>query len=256
MLHRIRPRPLLDLARRDLPGPLDVINLIHTGRWSHYRWYALLVTPPLLAVGGRPLWMGRTETVVHGERQADKFLVVRYPSQRRFLAMTLNPYYLAINLLRESGVRRFEASFTHAMHTAPQLRSARTLVAVHLRGADDDAIDAVRALTEPIAGPCVYATRAVASLGFLEPPAPTDPHPLSFPQIALFAPPRDAALPLQALAELAPRLEEHVDACVVQVYRQEPASVYRPSLRGGEDEHAAAPAARPDVPGADPVTVP
>lgn len=236
MLTRIRPRPLLALFRRDLPGPLDVINLIHTERWSHYRWYALLVTPPLLAVGGRPLWMGKREHAVHGEPQADKFLVVRYPSHRRFLAMTLNPYYLAINRLRESGVRRFEASFTHASHTATDLPSARVLVAVHFTtpAGDDDALEAVRDIAEPVAGTLVYATRAIASLGFLDPPEPTDPHPLRLDQIALFALPQGAEVPLGALGALGERLDAVTGACAVQVYRREPASVYRPSFRGEE----------------------
>ena len=42
MLTRIRPRLVLDLARRDLPKPLDVINLISTGRFESYKWYGLL----------------------------------------------------------------------------------------------------------------------------------------------------------------------------------------------------------------------
>ncbi len=236
MLTRIRPRPLVALLRRDLPGPVDVINLIHTERWSHYRWYALLVTPPLMAVGGRPLWMGRREHAVHGAPQADKFLVVRYPSHRRFLAMTLNPYYLAINRLRESGVRRFEASFTHASHAAPSLSCARVLVAVHFTtpDGDDDALAAVRDIVEPVAGVLVYATRAIASLGFLAPPVATDPCPLTLDQVALFAVPRDAEVPLDALGELGGRLDAVTGTCAVQVYRREPASVYRPSFRGDE----------------------
>lgn len=234
MLLRIRPRPLVSLIRRDLPGPLDVINLIHTERWSHYRWYALLVTPALLAVGGRPIWMGKRVDVVHGEPQADKFLIVRYPSHRRFLAMTLNPYYLTINLLRESGVRRFEASFTHASHTADDLGSARTLVAVHFTADDDAGLDAVCELVEPVAGELVYATRSVAALGFLSPSIPTDPQPLVLDRVALFAVPRGSDPDLAALAELVPGLQDATDACAVQIYRREPASVYRPSFSGEE----------------------
>lgn len=243
MLTRIRPRPLLALARRDLPGPVDVVNLIHTERWSHYRWYALLVTPALLAVGGRPLWMGRREHAVHGEVQADKFLVVRYPSHRRFLAMTLNPYYLTINRLRESGVRRFEAAFTSASVSRADLGSARRLVAVHFTG--DDALEDVRALVEPVAGELVYATRAVASLGFLDPPVTTDPHPLTLDQVALFAVPQGTEPDLDALGDLGRQLDAVTDACALQLYRREPASVYRPSFRGDAPETtvARAPAA-------------
>lgn len=231
MLTRIRTRPLVCLARRDLPGPLDVINLITTARFERYRWYALLVAPALLAVGARVQWMGRFERSVHGERQADKLLIVRYPSHRRFLAMTLNPYYLAINLLREAGVRRFEAAFTQPSHSGDGLGRRRVLVALHF-SADpgEDALREIAELMAPVAGELVYATRTVASLDFLEPPIDTDPRPLRHPQLALFA--REDAEPSETeLGALAPGLEAVAGDCALQVYRREPASAYRPSLR-------------------------
>jgi uncharacterized protein (DUF1330 family) len=231
LLTRIRPRPLLDLARRDLPGPVDVINLITPSRFESYRWYGLLVMPVMTAVGGRLLWMGRFERSVTGERQADKLLIVRYPSHRRFLAMTLNPYYLAINRLREAGVRRFEASFTHASHCDPELARRRTVVAVHFNSrTGEDALDAVVAAAGPVAGELVYATRAVSSLGFLDPPVDTDPNPLTFGEVALFAPASDE-LADEALDGLAEQLGALTADHSLQVYRREPRSVYRPSLR-------------------------
>lgn len=234
MLTRIRPRRLLTLARRDLPAPLDVINLITTSRFERYRWYGLLVLPALTAVGGRVQWMGRFEASVHGEQQAEKLLIVRYPSHRRFLAMTLNPYYLAINRLREAGVRRFEAAFTHASHPGNELARQRELIAVHFTSpAGDDALAAVTEIAGE-AGELVYATRAVATLNFLDPPVATDPHPLTFGQLALFAPAGDADL-----AGLAPRLEAVTDGCSLQVYHREPRSTYRPSLRPATQPAAA-----------------
>jgi uncharacterized protein (DUF1330 family) len=230
MLTRIRPRQLLDLARRDLPGPVDVINLITPSRFQSYRWYGLLVMPALALVGGRVLWMGRFERSVAGEPQADKLLIVRYPSHRRFLAMTVNPYYLAINRLREAGVRRFEASFTHASFCDDELPRRRELVAVHFnsRAGEDALAPVVRAAT-PAAGELVYATRAVASLGFLDPPADTDPHPLTFGELALFA--AEADLADDALDRLAQELADLTAGYSLQVYRREPRSAYRPSLR-------------------------
>lgn len=226
MLLRIRPRPLLRLARRDLGGPLDVVNLITISRFERYQWYGLLVMPALAAVGARVLWMGRFERSVGGRQQADKLLLVRYPSHRHFLAMTLNPYYLAINLLREAGVRRFEASFTRVSHGDPGLARRRELVGVHFRSPEGrDALDDIRTLMEPAAGELVYATRAVAGLDFLEPPRDTDPRPMTLGQLALFAPAEDADL-----GGLATRLAEVTEDCALQVYRREPRSAYRPSL--------------------------
>ena len=230
MLTRIRPRPLVALIRRDLRGPLDVINLISTARFERYRWYGLLVLPVMTAVGGRVLWMGRFERSVAGEQQADKLLIVRYPSHRHFLAMTLNPYYLAINRLRESGVRRFEASFTRPSHLDPGLARRRELVGVHFRSPEGrDSLADVAAVIEPVAGELVYATRAVAGLDFLHPPIETDPRPLRFGELALFAPAGGEAADA-SLGDLAARLAEVTDGCALQVYRREPRSAYRPSL--------------------------
>jgi uncharacterized protein (DUF1330 family) len=231
MLTRIRPRPLVAFARRDLPVPLDVINLISPARFDRYRWYALLIMPLMTAVGGRVAWMGQFDRSVHGAQQADKLLIVRYPSHRRFLAMTLNPYYLAINRLREAGVRRFEASFTHASHSDSNLARHRLLVAVHFtspRGGS--ALDGVIAAATPVAGRLVYATRAVAGLDFLDPPADTDPQPLTFGELALFAP-DDVEVADAGFGGLAKQLAAVTDGCAVQIYRREPRSAYRPSLR-------------------------
>ena len=230
MLTRIRPRRVVDLARRDLPRPLDVINLISTGRFERYRWYGLLVFPLMTAVGGRVLWMGRLERALHGEQHADKLLIVRYASQRRFLAMTLNPYYLAINRLREAGVQRFEASFTHASHADEALHRRRLLVGVHFTSpAGQDALPSIREIMEPAAGELVYATSAVSALDILDPPRDSDPNPLSFGELALFAP-ADGELPEADLGGLAAEVAAVTDGCSLQAYRREPRSAYRPSL--------------------------
>lgn len=231
MLTRIRPQKVLDVARRDVPGPVDVINLIHADeeRFEAYRWYGLFVFPAMLSVGARVKWMGRFERSLSGEPQADKLLVVRYPSHRRFLLMTLNPYYVLINRLREAGVRRFEASFTHASHTAPDLARRRTLVAAHFASPPDgDALADVRRILEPVAGELVYATREVLTVDVLEPPLPTDPAPLTHPELALFAPAGD--VDDAALAALGDTLAAVTARCALQRYRAESPTAYRPSL--------------------------
>ena len=219
MLTRIRPRRLLAFARQDLGGPLDVINLISTSRFERYRWYGLLVLPILTAVGGRVMWMAKFERSITGPQQADKLLIVRYPSHRRFLAMTLNPYYFAINMLREAGVRRFEASFTHASHMDAGLSRRRLLLGVHFTSPAGR--DALADVVSAVDGELVYATRAVAGLNFLSPAVATDPQPLTFGELALF----DAEYFDGA------RLRAVTEDCAVQVYRREPRSAYRPSLK-------------------------
>jgi uncharacterized protein (DUF1330 family) len=229
MLTRIQPSAVIGLARRDLPRPVDVINLISTSNFERYRWYAVLVMAPLMAVGAKVLWMGRIERSIAGEPQAEKLLIVRYPSHRRFLAMTLNPYYLAINRLREAGVSRFEASFTKASHEDPGLARRTLLAGVHINSpADGDALAAVSGLVEGAGGELVYATRAVASLGILDPPEVTDPNPLTYGELALFA---IGEGDLAGLDALAGRLEAVTAGCSLQAYRREPKRHYRPTLR-------------------------
>lgn len=237
MLTRIKPRLVADLARRDIPGPVDVVNLISTDpkRFSSYRWYGLLVMPALLLAGGRVQWMSRFERSLSGEQQADKLLLVRYPSHRRFLLMTLNPYYIAINRLREAGVRRFEASFTKASRSEPKLMSHRQLIGVHFVSREGrDGLATLEELMSSAGCRLVYATRAVASLEILDPPRDTDPNPLSFGELAMFAP-GDSELPDDDLPDLTTRIEELTEHCAVAVaiYRRESPQAYRPSFRSG-----------------------
>ena len=156
MLTRIRPRRVLDLARRDLPAAARRDQPDHDRRrFESYRWYGAArdagdgARRRAAAVDGAP-----RASRVHGEPQAEKLLIVRYPSHRRFLAMTLNPYYLAINRLREAGVRRFEASFTHASRTAAEASGAGALlVAVHFNSRDGRGrAGAGREIVEPRGG--------------------------------------------------------------------------------------------------------
>lgn len=228
MVRRIRPRKVLALARREIPGPVDVINLITPASFDRYRWYGLLVYPAMAAVGARVLWMGKLEDEIAGARQAEKLLVVRYPSHRRFLAMTLNPYYFAINLLREAGVRRFEASFTHATHTDPGLSRHRRLIGVHFNSpASAPALAPIVECFGQAGYGLAYATRVTASLGILDPPRPTDPNPLTFGELALF----EAAEGAEPAELLAPRVAELTEGCSIQAYAREPRSAYRPALR-------------------------
>ena len=126
--------------------------------------------------------MSTHERALLGEPLADKLLVVRYPSHRRFLAMVLNPYYFAINEFRERGVTRFEASFTKvASRRRERPRRARggsswSTIVLPTRSPE------IRAALEQAVGPLVYASSLVQSMTMLAPPRPTDPNPISLPQ--------------------------------------------------------------------------
>jgi uncharacterized protein (DUF1330 family) len=182
VIRRLKPHAIARLWRADVPRPADVLNLIETGDARSYRRYGLLVAPVLLAVGGRPVWMGRREHIVAGAPAADKLLIVRYPSHRRFLAMTLSPWWQAINPLRERGVTRFEAAFFHASTSERGLRHRRSVLGVGFDGDLDLLVDAIGP------APLVYAARRTARLDeILSDLRPTDPHPPRHHQLACFA---------------------------------------------------------------------
>jgi hypothetical protein len=145
--------------------------------------------------------------------------------------MTLNPYYLAINLLRERGVRRFEASFTHASVDAGKLGRHRRLVVAHYNSSDGaGTLERLCELLEPVAGPLVYASRESASLDFLDPPVPTDPNPLTYGQVAFFAP--DAEVDGGLDGALSAQLEEATEGISVQLYRRDNPRANLPRLPG------------------------
>jgi hypothetical protein len=226
MVGRIKPASVVRAFRADVPRPVDVLNLIWPDDWSSYRWYGLFVAPLVYGLGGSVRWMGRHERTLHGEPQAQKLLVVRYRSHRRFIAMTLNPYYFAINRLRERGVERFEASFTHASVERAPLMGNRWLVAAHYNSPDGDGTLAeLRAALEPAVGELVYAARESARLTFLDPPRPTDPNPLTYRQVAFFAAP-DGEVALAP--EIVERCGGAVDGLSLQLYRREGATANLP----------------------------
>lgn len=208
MIGRIDPVALARLARSDLPRPLDVLNLIQPADERSYARYGLAVSPAMFAVGARLRWMGNHARSLQGESQAQKLMVVRYPSHRRFLAMTVNPYYIAINRWRERGVESFEAAFTHPHSEPGDLRATRWLLVAHFNA--PLTFERLRDIVEPQAGPLVYASQEVASASFLRDERPTDPNPLSYKKIACFAADEDVSV------EQLPELED----VVLQLYRR------------------------------------
>jgi hypothetical protein len=226
VLRRIQPRAVARLLRRDVPAPVDVLNVIRTDdrRFNAYRWYGLLVAPAMLAVGGSVRWMSVHERSYVGEPEADKLFVVRYPSHRRFLAMTLNPYYLAINRLREAGVESFQASFMHASRPGGRLRDHERLLVAHFNSRPGE--DALEAVAAALPGDLVYAARETARLDFLRDPQPTDPRPLRFREAA-FMTAGAQEIPQAALS----RVAEAVEELSVQLYRREDPRAFLPGAR-------------------------
>lgn len=169
--------------RADLPTPVDVLNLIHLKDEEAYKRYGLLVSPLLKAVGAEVGWMGKHVEAFVGEPRAEKLLVVRYPNQRRFFALALNPYYLVVaNPQRLKGVRKFEASFTHSPDSLGALRRSRWVLVVHSQRAPG----AVQRIVEASGGQRVYESVETSPIKVTKRSHPADTNPLVFPYTMLF----------------------------------------------------------------------
>lgn len=86
---------------------LNLIKLKEEGKGEEAYGRYLAQTAPLLArVGGRLLWMGeaRQQFIGAADENADRVLLVEYPSRRAFLEMIAMPEYEAIHANREEGI--------------------------------------------------------------------------------------------------------------------------------------------------------
>ena len=171
------------LYRADLPVPVDVLNLIHFKDEEAYKWYGVMALPLLKLVGAQVGWMGAHVKSFLGEPRAEEVLVVRYPNQRRFFALALNPYYMLVaNPQRMKAVRKFEASFTHSSDSLEALRGSRWILAVHFH----EASDAVQRIVEAAGGELVYQSHETSPIVISKRPHPANTNPLVFKRTALF----------------------------------------------------------------------
>lgn len=215
MYRRINWRSWLELYRRELPSPLVVLNLIDYRDREPYRWYGVFVLPAIYAVGGAVQWAGEWRESLIGERQGEALLLVRYPSQRRFLLMVTNPYYAAINRFREKADAWFEASFTRASGDPEQLRRQRQLLIVHCD--DEHQAQQAEGLLSAAGAERVYAVREAATLGMFKEYEPSDPHPLRKKHALFFAPGALGA----ALPEPLRRALEQIPGLSLQLYHRQ-----------------------------------
>jgi len=171
------------LYRADLPVPVDVLNLIHFKDEDAYKWYGLLTLPLLKAVGGEVGWAGVHADSFLGEPRAEELLVVRYPNQRRFFALALNPYYIGIvNSQRMKAVRKFEASFTHSPNSLSALRRCKWVLVLHAH----EALGGIQNIVESAGGQLVYQSNETSPIVISKRSHPANTNPLVFKRTYLF----------------------------------------------------------------------
>ena len=207
------------LYRADLPVPVDVLNLIHFKDAEAYKWYGVMVGPLLKAVGGKVGWMGAHVKSFLGEPRAEELLVVRYPNQRRFLALALNPYYATVaNPQRMKAVRKFEASFTHSDDSLKSLRGCKWVLVVHFH----EAPDALTHIVEAAGGQRVYQSNETAEISIAKRPHPAGTNPLVFKQTTMFRFEYQEACEREMQASVLQALKQATVDASVQLYQRVP----------------------------------
>lgn len=208
-----------DMYRADLPTPVDVLNLVQFKDQEAYKWYGVLVMPLLKAVGAQVGWMGAHVESFLGEPRAEELLVVRYPNQRRFLALALNPYYLAVaNPQRLKAVRKFEASFTYSPDSLEALRRSKWVLVVHFQQAQDD----VHRIVEATRAPQVYESAETSPITLTKRAHPANTNPLVFKRTAMFRFLDRQSCDAEMQPEVLNALQEAAGPVSVQLYRRLP----------------------------------
>jgi uncharacterized protein (DUF1330 family) len=183
MLDKLDLESIRQSIRAEIPTPVDVLNLIHFKDEEAYKWYGVSVMPMLRAVGAQVGWIGKHAEAFLGEPRAEELLVVRYPNQRRFFALALNPYYLLVaNRQRLKGVRKFEASFTYSPDPLDSLRRSKWVLVVH----SHEAPDAIVSIVEGKGGRLVYQSEETSPISIAKNSHPANTNPLVFKYTALF----------------------------------------------------------------------
>jgi uncharacterized protein (DUF1330 family) len=219
---RIDKQAVRDLKRQPLPSPIDALNLVDLGEDTSYRWYGLLLSPLVLLLGGRPVWVGVHQLSLLGEKQADEIVIVRYPNHRTLLDIMNSPYYRLVNRFRERGVRYFRFSVTHR-HVGEKRMERRGLrLVAHFNSRSDTgekALAEVRSILERDPVRLLYASREVAPLDIFRSLQPTDPNPVKYRETAIFSIDgmESAAAHVGEAARHA--LEAATDGVSLQIYR-------------------------------------
>ncbi|MBW2687903.1 MAG: hypothetical protein JRE19_18645 [Deltaproteobacteria bacterium] len=229
MLDQLDVDAVKRLFRADLPLPVDVLNLIHFKDEEAYKWYGVLTMPLLKAVGGKVGWMGTHAESFLGEPRAEELLVVRYPNQRRFFALALNPYYMVVaNPQRMKAVRKFEASFTHSSDSLDALRRSKWVLVVHFH----EAPDAIKDIVETAGGQLVYQSIETSPIVIAKRSHPANTNPLVFKRTCLFQFEDQESCEAAIQPAVLKRLQDAGGDASVQLYRRVPRKSALPAALG------------------------
>ncbi|RMF18059.1 MAG: DUF1330 domain-containing protein [Candidatus Dadabacteria bacterium] len=209
------------LARRPTFTPTDCPNFIRYRDERWYHWYARVIAPLLAVTGGGPMFVGAPIEVLSGDYPFETWMVVRYPTHRRMLAMIVNPYYTFVcNPLRERGTAVLELAFTEPQHADKELARQREVLGLHLAPAEQDPVPELSRLAGARGLRVVYASRSRYDFDFITRPRPVDPSPLTWPVTVALAGPTEELRAFVADPEVSAILRAQKRAAAVRYRRK------------------------------------
>jgi hypothetical protein len=171
-------------------GPVDALNLVSLSKAASYRWYGLLLSPLVLLLGGKPIFVGKHEKTLAGETKFDELVIVRYPNLRVFINILTGRYYFLLNRIRENGVRYFEFSFTRSFRDSSELRSKGLRLVIQFNyqeGTFGNTLDKVTNILGKYPVTQLYASKKVGGIPFRGKAGPSDPNLCRYEGMVVFS---------------------------------------------------------------------
>ena len=219
LLQKIDKQLVKELGKKDLPTPLDALNLITFDDEKSYRLYGLLVSPLVLALGGRPVWVGRYLKSIYGEKLADEMVIIRYPSHRVLLKIVSSKYYNFVNHWREKG-GTLDFSLTKQIYLKIKPKGLCLVIHYNQRNENiDSTLMNLKNIIEENNGRLHYASYETGTLNIFKSSTPSDPNPTRYKQTAIFSYMSNRSLDVINNKELFSKIQSIVNDFSIQVYR-------------------------------------
>jgi len=203
-------------------GSVDALNLVKFSNAVWYRWYGILLSPPVLLRGGRPVFVGKHEKSLYGERTFDELVIIRYPDLRTFTSILTGRYYSLLNRLRERGVRYFEFSFTKPVRESSTLwkKGLRLVIRFNFQdGTYGNILDGLTNILGKYPVIQLYASRKTGVIPIRGTIDAADPNPGEYEGMAVFSIHKDTIDEFELKKSTVTGLEAATTGLSIGIYR-------------------------------------
>ena len=208
-----------ELGKKNLPTPLDALNLITFDNEKSYRLYGFLASPLVLLLGGRPVWVGRFEKSIYGKKLADEIVIIRYPSHRVLLKIVCSKYYNLVNYWREKG-GKLEFSLTKQIYKNLKPKGHCLVIHYNLRNENiDTTLMNLKSIIAEYGGRLYYASYETSILNIFKSLIPSGPNPARYKHTAIFSYTSNQSLGITNHKQLISKIQSIIYDFSIKVYR-------------------------------------